>query len=397
MRTMKQWMEKNKFRPRSSVSSPTHVCKPCKLGVVKGFDDDTDCPCGGCVAWGNRNNNTSSSVQAVMSELTLALLRHNIDTRQWGQEGRKSAWDLVWEIQQGFTEVKVDHTEKEKRLTRFAHNLRIRLHAETRDHGLCVLHEKDVRFPGKYITKKMTNVDQDWRAKCMWVLERYFKLDKQFVLRHIVVLNHRVLQTNQVSTYYPPLFAKYTIHEVDIFLSNASAVDVMGLPWGVDFETKVYDEANVKHREQLWTWQQIHQGKEVIKQELHRAYAYGESFYKLVQEETESSTVEQTKKKVVDNQAANKTANTKSVATGPRRKSFKNTVVAELRRQTSMRISDNEFRRQTTADSEFRRQTTAELARRRASRPTQRSSAEQKGNELVVDSTCQAWRLSISQ
>jgi hypothetical protein len=220
-----------------------------------------------------------------MSEISMMLLRHNVDTRSWGQDGKKGLWDLVWEIQHGICELRVDHNEKEKRLKRFSLQLCLKLHCDTHTKGLCVMQEKNTKTPGKYITKKMEIADQDWRAKCLQVLEKYFNLDRQFISRYVVVLNHKVLQDDRPSFYYPGLTARYTTHEVDLWLINNKTHDHLGLPWGTDFATRAYDEANIKHKEQDWFWDPQHEGFEVIKQQLLRAYAYGVSYYKLDEHE----------------------------------------------------------------------------------------------------------------
>lgn len=249
------------FRSRQ-LSKRRHVVVPCKHTNSKKLaikadpmkEFDFTCPCGDCVAWGQKRMHAHSEVL----DMKQNLIAHGIDITCWGKNGAKSVWDLVWEQQHGQIQLK----EERGKYTRFSRQLQIKLFAKTLNKGDCVLMEVaettgcEGKSEGedKFITKRMS-LTANWTEECTRVLQADLGLQPEWQKRNLNLVDHRTFEEYQAAWKYPGLQTCYMIDEAHFMVEDPKAVDALGLPHGFDFATTTFSKQHGTEKQQHWHWE----------------------------------------------------------------------------------------------------------------------------------------------
>lgn len=229
-------------------------------GARREQDKQANCPCGGCIAWGE----TQFARKDDLSEIQAALFLHGIDTSQWGKDGYKTVKNLLWEVNQGEVELAVD--SKTGNYTRFTRQLNIKIYTETTKKGECVLmvaNEVD-RWQvshvkaSKCITIRLHR-NANWHAECATTIQDYLGLSREWQEEHLVMTGHTFKKERRHAYSYPGLATLYQIDEVQFRIPVPSMVPrgSIGLPYGVEFKTKLFRQQTGQTRELTWVWQPL--------------------------------------------------------------------------------------------------------------------------------------------
>lgn len=250
----KTTLERGKFTSGSSKAQPV---------VIDRHERDTDCPCGGCVAWGEARRSCQSDIQGLRQELLL----HGVNTQAWGQNGNKTVLDLMWEKKKGHIELRVD--PKTGRFTRFTRQLQIKVFANLRHSGRgdCVLMNcgeelfgEKVAREGKHIINRI-DFDANWQDECKRVLHGDLGLEPMWQDDNLILESHSSVEEHQPSWSYPGLWTIYTIDEVVVRVKTPETVGAMGLPFGNDFITETFRKQLGSTKKQMWQWLDRHEPK----------------------------------------------------------------------------------------------------------------------------------------
>lgn len=224
--------------------------------LVDRHEHDEDCPCGGCVAWGEAKLAHQSDLAIFRQELII----HGVNTQMWGQDGYKSIHDLLWEIKKGKVEMRVD--PKTAQFTRYARQLLLKIYADIPGKGDCVLMTTgEVLFgekkacEGKFIRSGLQS-DANWRDECTTVIEKELGqlFDADWQSQNLMFESHKNVEERETSWSYPGLWTIYSIEQVVFRMKNPEAQTQMGLPYGNDFCTENFSKQQKTTKIQEWSW-----------------------------------------------------------------------------------------------------------------------------------------------